>query len=89
MPMNVDKVDAYLTRRSIYATNIFSKKQKAKIVKDSASRITNNVKMNHFAELVFYTIDKMSPVIKKYPTFGKLILTSSEKLIKLAGNISK
>ena len=83
MPI-VNKIDGLTVKRRC-SSNLFIKNNKSKkIVKDDGEHLTNNYRINSVTKMALSIADKLTPVIKKYPKFGKIIVFSCEKFIKVS-----
>lgn len=63
------------------AVLLLKKANSAPLAIDNATHITNNCKICSISEFAFGVVDKLSPIIKKYPKLGNLITLTCEKLI--------
>ena len=71
--------------RKIDRTKLFKEKsnnQKSIIV--TSDHIMQNTKFNPLHTFILHTLDKMNPVINKYPKIGQKIIKLSEKILKRA-----
>ena len=76
----VDSIAVHTRKNSA----LFSKKQKQPIMTDDGSHLTNNIRLNNITKLSLDTVDKLTPIIKKFPKFGKIIVLTFEKVIKIS-----
>ena len=60
---------------------LLKKTNRSQLAKDNAMHIANNCKVCFISEFAFGVVDKLSPIIKRYPKLGNLITLTCEKLI--------
>lgn len=68
------------------SSELFKKPGQTFIAKDGGSHIINNTNANKLNSLIFNTLDKMTPILKKHSKFNKLVISLSEKIIRFSGN---
>ena len=81
MPIKIDNI-APVNNLQKSATMLYKQpKSEMKFLEDDGNHIMKNYHSNTWNNFIFSILDKITPVLNKYPTFGKKVITISEKIL--------